>query len=443
MVARDNLNVAWQRVRSNRGAAGVDGLGMEASRELIRTQWQGIEARLLAGTYQSKPVKRVEIPKPGGGIRKLGVPTVLDRFVQQAALQVLAPLFEPGFSEHSYGFRPGRSAHQAVQAAREHQRGGRQWVVDIDLASFFDEVDHDLLMARVRRRVKDVRMLKLIRAFLTSGVMWGGVSRPTEKGTPQGGPLSPLLSNILLDDLDQELERRGHRFCRYADDCNIYVGSRRGGERVMVSLVRFLERRMKLKVNCEKSAVARSYGRVFLGYSFTVLSPPQLRVPEQSCRKLRTKLRERFRRGRGRRLEDIIEHELNPLLRGWIAYFQLSETKGFAEELDRWIRRRLRCVLWRQWKSPHTRYKRLRQLGLETDRARRAVGSGRGPWNRSRSPEMGAALPPHRFAAMGLVSLLDSLKRPVKSASCGTAGYENRMSGGVGAGRGQPLPATR
>lgn len=417
MIARDNLNTAWKKVRSNRGAAGVDGLGIEASRELIRTQWKGIEARMLAGTYQSKPVKRVEIPKPGGGVRKLGVPTVFDRFIQQAALQVLAPLFEPGFSEHSYGFRPGRSAHQAVKAALEHQRGRRQWVVDIDLASFFDEVNHDLLMARVRRKVKDVRMLKLIRAFLDSGVMWGGLCRPTEKGTPQGGPLSPLLSNILLDDLDKELERRGHRFCRYADDCNIYVGSQRGGERVMASLVRFLEERMKLKVNREKSAVERSYKRVFLGYSFTVFSPPKLRVPEKSCQKMRAKLRERFRRGRGCRIEDIIEQELNPLLRGWIAYFQLSETKSFAGELDRWIRRRLRCVLWRQWKTPHTRYKRLRQLGLEEDRARRVVWNGRGPWRNSGSREMSVSLPPSRFATRGLISLLDRLKRPATAAS--------------------------
>jgi len=405
MIARDNLKAAWKKVRANRG---VDGLGIEASRGLIRTQWKEIEARLLVGTYQAQPVKRVEIPKPGGGVRKLGVPTVFDRFIQQAALQVLVPLFEPGFSEHSYGFRPGRSAHQAVQAAREHQRGGRQWVVDIDLASFFDEVNHDLLMARVRRRVKDARMLKLIRAFLQSGAMLGGLVQPTDKGTPQGGPLSPLLSNILLDDLDKELERRGHRFCRYADDCNIYVGSRRGGERVMDSTVRFLEERMKLKVNRGKSAVERSYKRVFLGYSFMVFSPPKLRVPEKSCQKMRDKLRERFRRGRGHRIEDIIEHELNPLLRGWIAYFRLSETTSFAGELDRWIRRRLRCVIWRQWKSPRTRYKRLRRLGLKEDLARRPVWNGRGPWHNSGSLAMSVSLPPRTFAAMGLISLLAS-----------------------------------
>jgi RNA-directed DNA polymerase len=304
-------------------------------------------------------VRRVEIEKPNGGIRLLGVPTVLDRFIQQAALQVLSPLFEPHFSEHSYGFRPGRRAHQAVLAARDYQRAGKRWVVDIDLTSFFDEVNHDLLMARVRRRVKDVRMLKLIRAFLKSGVMIGGVSQPTEKGTPQGGPLSPLLSNILLDDLDRKLEKRGHAFCRYADDCNIYVGSRRSGERVLESLTQFLEGQMKLKVNRAKSAVDRPVNRVFLGYSFTVHGQTKIRVPEKSCQKMRKKVKERFREARGSNVARFIRETLNPLLRGWMNYFRLSETKRFAEELDGWIRRRLRAVLWRQWKRAATRQRKL------------------------------------------------------------------------------------
>jgi|HubBroStandDraft_1064217.scaffolds.fasta_scaffold19215_2 RNA-directed DNA polymerase len=417
MIERGNLEAAWKRVRSNKGAAGVDGLDIEGTAALIRWEWDAIKARLSAGTYRPRSVRRVEIPKANGGTRKLGVPTVLDRFIQQAALQVLSPLFEPGFSEHSYGFRPGRSAHQAVIAARGYQKDGKRWVVDLDLASFFDEVNHDLLMARVRRKVGDVRMLKLIRSFLNSGVMAGGVTQPTEKGTPQGGPLSPLLSNILLDDLDKELGKRGHRFCRYADDCNIYVGSRRGGERVMDSITRFLEGDMKLKVNREKSAVARPVTRVFLGYSFTAHKDTKIRVPQETCTKMRAKLKQHFRQGRGRNIERFIRETLNPLLRGWMNYFHLSETNGFAEELDSWIRRHLRCLIWRQWKRTTTRFKRLRALGLEYDRVRQSVGNGRGAWFNSGASHMHAALPAKSFAAMGLINLLDSLTTFATSTS--------------------------
>jgi RNA-directed DNA polymerase len=417
MIERGNLNAAWKRVRSNKGAEGVDGLDIEGTAALIRKEWSAIEARLTAGTYKPRPVRRVEIPKANGGTRKLGVPTVLDRFVQQAALQVLSPLFEPGFSEHSHGFRPGRSAHQAVLAAREYQRAGKRWVVDLDLASFFDEVNHDLLMVRVRRRVKDVRMLKLIRSFLNSGVMIGGIAQPTEKGTPQGGPLSPLLSNILLDDLDKELEKRGHCFCRYADDCNIYVGSRRGGERVMGSIIRLLEGEMKLKVNRGKSAVAQPVTRIFLGYSFTAHKNPKIRVPEKTCMKMRAKLKQLFRQGVGRNIGRFIRETLNPLLRGWMNYFRLSETKGFAEELDGWIRRHLRCLIWLQWKNTTTRFKRLRALGLEKDRAHKSVSNGRGSWFNTGASHMNTALPAASFAAMGLVNLLDTLKAYAKSTS--------------------------
>ena len=417
MIARENLNLAWKKVRANKGSAGVDGLGIEETATLIRKVWDRIEPRLLAGAYEPKPVRRVEIEKPNGGTRLLGVPTVLDRFIQQAALQVLSPLFEPHFSKHSYGFRPGRSAHQAVLAAREYQRGGKRWVVDIDLASFFDEVNHDLLMARVRRRVKDVRMIKLIRAFLKSGVMIGGVSQPTEKGTPQGGPLSPLLSNILLDDLDQELAKRGHAFCRYADDCNIYVGSRRSGERVLESLTQFLEGEMKLKVNRAKSAVDRPVNRVFLGYSFTVQRQTKIRVPEKSCQKMRKKVKERLRKARGRNVDRFIRETLNPLLRGWMNYFRLSETKGFAEELDGWIRRRLRAVIWRQWKRPPTRYRRLRALGLSEDRVLASGHNGRGAWFNSGASHMNHALPASFFSSLGLINLLDTLKAYANSSS--------------------------
>lgn len=417
MIERGNLNAAWRRVRSNQGAEGVDGLDIKETEALIRREWDVIKARLLAGTYQPRPVRRVEIPKASGGIRKLGVPTVLDRFVQQAALQVLSPLFEPGFSDHSYGFRPGRNAHQAVLAAQRYQQAGKRWVVDIDLASFFDEVNHDLLMARVRRKVKDKRMVRLIRAFLASGVMIGGLSQPTSQGTPQGGPLSPLLSNVLLNDLDQELEKRGHRFCRYADDCNIYVGGRSSGERVMASIVRFLEGQMKLKVNRAKSAVARPVERVFLGYSFTAHKESKIRVPEETCRKMRAKLKMQFRCGRGRNIGRFIRETLNPLLRGWMNYFRLSEAKGFAEELDGWIRRRLRCVSWRQWKRPTTRFRRLLALGLEKDRAHKSASNGRGAWFNSGASHMHAALPARRFNEMGLVSLLGLLLQPAKSTS--------------------------
>jgi RNA-directed DNA polymerase len=417
MVERGNLNAAWKQVRRNKGAAGVDGLDLERTATLIRKQWDKIETLLLAGRYRPAPVRRVEIPKPDGATRLLGVPTVLDRFLQQAALQVLGPLFEPHFSAHSYGFRPGRSAHQAVLAAREHQRAGKRWVVDLDLASFFDEVNHDLLMARVRRRVRDKRMLQLIRAFLQSGVMVGGVSQPSVKGTPQGGPLSPLLSNILLDDLDRELEKRGHAFCRYADDCNVYVQTRRSGERVLASLTPFLEGRMKLKINRAKSAVDRPVNRVFLGYSFTIHHQTKIRVPAKTCQKMRAKVKERLRQARGQNVERFIRETLNPLLRGWMNYFRLSETKGFAEELDGWIRRRLRGVIWRQWKRPATRFRRLRARGLDEDRVRDSGHNGRGPWFNSGASHMHAAFPTKAFAAMGLINLLDTLKTYAKSSS--------------------------
>jgi len=410
MIARENLNLAWKKVRRNKGAAGVDGLDIEATMTLIRENWPQIETQLLAGNYVPAPVRRVEIEKAGGGTRKLGVPTVQDRFIQQAMHQVLSPLFEPHFSEHSYGFRPGRSAHQAVRAAREHQRKGKRWVVDLDLASFFDEVNHDLLIAKVRVRVKDVRMIKLIRAYLSAGVMIGGLSQPTVKGTPQGGPLSPLLSNILLDALDQELENRGHAFCRYADDCNIYVGSRRSGERVMASLTGILEGKLKLKVNREKSAVDRPVNRVFLGYSFTNHHETKIRVPEKTCRKMRDKLKERFHAGQGQNLEKFIRKTLNPLIRGWMNYCHLSETKSFAEELDRWIRRRLRAILWRQWKRAATRFKRLVARGLATDRAHASASNGRGAWFNSGASHMHAAFPTKAFEKMGLINLLAMLK---------------------------------
>lgn len=411
LIERDNRNRAWKQVRRNRGSPGVDGRDMDQTAAYLKENWPEIEAHLLAGTYRPKPVKRVEIPKPGGGTRLLGVPTILDRFIQQAALQVLTPIFEPQFSEHSYGFRPGRSAHQAVKAAKAYQQSGKGWVVDLDLKAFFDEVNHDLLMARVRRQVKDKRMLKLIRAFLRSGVLINGITEPTGKGTPQGGPLSPLLSNIMLNDLDHELEKRGHSFCRYADDCNIYVGTQRSGERVLESIMDYVEKKLKLKVNRDKSAVGRPSKRTFLGYSFTGGKEPKVRVPKKSVQKIKSKIKKHCRKGKGQNLKRFIEETLNPVLRGWTQYFRLSDTKTFARELDEWVRHRLRCILWRQWKRPKTRQRKLRELGLNPHRAWRSSVNGRGPWFNSGASHMNWAIPKGLLDQWGLVSVFDYLMK--------------------------------
>lgn len=410
MTERGNMKTAWKKVRRNGGSAGIDGRDMDATLAYLNAHWETVEAQLLAGTYRPDAVKRVEIKKSGGGIRKLGVPTVLDRVLQQAALQILSPIFDPLFSEHSYGFRPGRSAGQAVEQAQKYQHEGKNWVVDMDLKSFFDEVNHDLLMARVRRHVKDKAMLKLIRSWLKAGVMVGGLTEATGKGTPQGGPLSPLLSNIMLDDLDKELERRGHSFCRYADDCNIYVATQRSGERVLASITTYLETKLKLKINHLKSAVDRPSRRIFLGYSFTGGQHSRIRVPKETATKMKSKLKDLFRQARGRNVRRFIEDTLNPVLRGWTNYFRLSQTKTFARELDEWLRHRLRCVIWRQWKRPHTRYKKLVALGLNPERARKSSFNGRGAWFNSGASHMNAAIPRKAFAQMNLLSVYDLLE---------------------------------
>lgn len=410
MVKRDNMAKALNRVKQNKGAAGIDAMSVEELPGYLQGNWHHIKEQLLRGTYRPKPVRRVEIPKANGGIRLLGVPTVLDRLIQQAMHQVLSPLFDPEFSDNSYGFRPGRNAQQAVLQAKSYQHSGKRWVVDMDLAQFFDEVNHDILMARIARKMKDRRMLSLIRAYLQAGVMKGGVTSRTPKGTPQGGPLSPLLSNILLDDLDKELERRGHSFCRYADDSNIYVSSKRAGERVLRSITEFVEDRLKLKVNSEKSAVARPWDRKFLGYSFTAHKQCKVRVAPQSLKRFRKHLKELFRMGRGGNLTRFIRESLNPVIRGWINYFQLAETKGFAEELDQWIRRRLRLILWRQWKRPWTRFKNLMKFGIAEERAGRSAFNGRGPWFNSGASHMNLALPKKFFDKLGLLSTLEKLQ---------------------------------
>jgi len=411
VLRRENLMKALARVRSNGGAPGIDGMTVEALTPYLKENWPRIREKLLGGTYRPAPVRRVTIPKPDGkGTRPLGIPTVLDRLIQQAVLQVLTPVFDPHFCESSYGFRPGRGCHDAVVAAQAHVEAGYRFVVDMDLEKFFDRVNHDVLMARVARQVGDKRLLRLIRRYLEAGVMVAGVEQVREEGTPQGGPLSPLLSNILLDDLDKELERRRHRFCRYADDCNVYVKSKAAGERVMESITRFLGKRLRLKVNRDKSAVDRPWNRKFLGYTMTPHRRPKLKVSPQSVKRAKGCIKEIVRKGRGRSLPKVIG-ELAPFLRGWVTYFRLSQVKNVFEELDQWIRRKLRAVLWRQWKRPRTRAKRMIQRGIERARAWTSGMNGRGPWWNAGASHMNAAVPAKWFHQQGLMSLLAEHQR--------------------------------
>ena len=410
VVERGNLMLAYQRVLENKGAAGVDQLAVSALKEHLKRHWPVIRARLLAGRYQPAAVRRVDIPKPQGGVRTLGIPTVVDRLIQQALHQVLQPIFEPTFSDASYGFRPGRNAHQALRQARQYVAQGKRWVVDIDLEQFFDRVNHDLLMSKLAKNIGDARVLTLIRRYLEAGMMAEGLMQPRTEGTPQGGPLSPLLSNILLTELDRELERRGHAFCRYADDCNIYVASERAGVGLLQSLTGFLARRLKLRVNRAKSAVARPWQRKFLGYSLTWHRRPKLRIAGASLGKLTEKVKALLRDARGRNLGTTIQ-TLNPVLRGWAAYFKLTETKRALEERDGWIRHKLRCVLWRQWKRSHKRARMLMQRGLMEERAWRSACNQRGPWWNAGASHMHAAFPKSWFDSRGLVSLLDTVQR--------------------------------
>jgi RNA-directed DNA polymerase len=409
-VERSNMLCAYERVVKNQGAPGIDGRTVTELKPWLQAHWAKTRQALLAGEYMPSAVRKVEIPKPQGGVRTLGIPTVLDRLIQQALHQVLQPLFEPEFSASSYGFRPGRNAHQAVNAARNHVAEGRRWVVDLDLEKFFDRVNHDVLMARVARKVRDERERKLIRRYLEAGLMEGGITSARSEGTPQGGPLSPLLSNILLTDLDRELEKRGHRFCRYADDCNIYVGSERSGQRVMKAITTFLEQRLKLRVNAAKSAVARPWQRKFLGYSMTWHKKPKLRIAQQSRERLAEKIRQTLRTARGQSLKQTIA-QLNPLLRSWVAYFRLTEAKGALEDLDGWIRHKLRTLRWRHWKHAFRRAKNLKRKGLSEQRAWQSATNGRGPWWNGGASHMHAAYPKSCFDHMGLVSLLDTQRR--------------------------------
>ena len=404
VCGRENCKQALRRVKANKGSAGVDGMTVQQLPEFLKQHWPAIREQLLSGTYKPQPVRRVEIPKPDGGVRKLGIPTVLDRFIQQAVMQVLQGRWERTFSKHSYGFRPGCSAHQAVEAAQQYIAAGYRWVVDLDLEKFFDRVNHDKLMAKIAERVSDRRMLKLIRGFLRAGVMENGLVGPTDEGTPQGGPLSPLLSNVVLDEFDRELERRGLRFARYADDSNIYVRSRRAGERVMRSITGFITTKLKLKVNEQKSAVARPWERKFLGFSFTWKREPKRRIAPKAVDRFKGKVRELTRRTRGVSVERMAE-ELTSYLRGWIGYFGKCETPSVLADLEKWTRRRLRSAIWKQWKRGTVRFAELRKRGVGEELAAQTAGSAHGPWRLAESPALHLALPNAYFDSLGIPRL--------------------------------------
>jgi RNA-directed DNA polymerase len=406
LLSRENLLEALKRVEANKGSHGVDGMSVKSIREHIKQNWQTIRHAIEEGTYQPSPVRRVEIPKPNGGTRMLGIPTVTDRLIQQAIAQVLTPLFDSQFSEHSYGFRPKRRGHDAVRKAREFMKEGYRFVVDLDLEKFFDRVHHDRLMMKLAARVKDKKVLLLIRKYLQAGVMEDGLVKPTGEGTPQGGPLSPLLSNIVLDELDQELEKRGHRFVRYADDCNIYVKTRRAGERVKASVTQFIESQLKLKVNQAKSAVDRPWKRKFLGFSFDWGKQPKVRIAKQSLQKAQAKIREITSRKKPMKMEERIK-ELNQYLIGWCGYFSLADTPSIFQSIDSWIRRRLRMCLWKQWKLPKTKVKRLLSLGIPKDKAFEWGNTRKGYWRTARSPILQRALDNQYWKSNGLKSLSD------------------------------------
>jgi group II intron reverse transcriptase/maturase len=407
-----NIQEAVRAVISNKGKPGIDGITTEEIKMVMQRQWPQIKQDILEGRYCPSPVRRVEIPKPdGSGVRQLGIPTVMDRIIQQALHQELVPVFDPIFSQHSYGFRPNRRAGQAVLQAQEYIQEGYEWVVDIDLEKFFDKVNHDMLMARVARRVKDKKILLLIRRFLQAGVMENGLVKATEEGTPQGGPLSPLLSNIMLDDFDKELEKRGLRFVRYADDCNTYVKTERAGKRVMEATIRYLTEQLKLKVNQQKSAVDNPWNRKFLGFTFTQgKEPNRIAIHESRVKRLKDKIRDITKKMRGSKVTESIRKRIMPITRGWANYFGLTEARSIFESLDGWIRRKIRDVLWRQWKKPRTRYKRLIALGLKEGTARKTAYGGKGPWRMARSLGMHKALSNGVVEAVGYTSMADIVR---------------------------------
>lgn len=408
IVSDYNIQKATKVVIRNKGAPGVDGVNTEEIKGELENQWPKIKEGILNGTYRPNPVRRVEIPKSDRrGVRKLGIPTVLDRIIQQAIYQEIASTFEAGFSDNSYGFRRSRRAQQAVLKAQSYIREGCEWVVDIDLEKFFDRVNHDILMSRVARKIKDKKILKLIRGYLQAGVLEHGLVRPTEEGTPQGGPLSPLLSNIMLDDFDKELEKRGLRFARYADDCNIYVKTEIAGKRVMKSVTKFLTTKLKLKVNEQKSAVAQPWDRQFLGFTFIKgKEAGKIAVHKSRKKRLRDKIRGLTKKMRGNKVSDSIRKFIMPITRGWANYFRIAEAHNIFKSLDGWIRRKIRGILWRQWKRPRTRSKKLTELGLKEDAARRWAYSNKGPWRMAKTYGMHQALSNSVIESMGYIPMM-------------------------------------
>lgn len=410
VLSKENLERALKQVMRNKGAAGVDGMTVDKLPDYLKANWRKIRQQLLENKYEPQAVRRVEIPKPGGGMRQLGIPSVVDRFIQQAVQQVFQKHWDRTFSQYSYGFRPGKSAHQAVKQAQEYVSSGQRYVVEVDLEKFFDRVNHDVMMGRIAKRVKDKRVLKLMRAYLSAGMMEDGITKPTEEGVPQGGPLSPILSNLLLDELDRELEKRGLRFVRYADDTNVYVASKRAGERVMVSITKFLEKKLKLKVNKEKSKVDRPWKRKILGFTFTNHKKPKRRIAPQALKGVKDKIRKMTSRNRGSRLEQI-GWELASYLRGWISYYSYCETPTVLQDLEEWMRHKLRCLIWKRWRRGRTRYKRLRKLGLTWRQARElARDHARGPWRMSQHPLLNKALTIANFQILGLPNLIRAMR---------------------------------
>ena len=401
----ENLRLAFRRVKSNKGSHGVDGMKVDELPQYLKQSVVSLKKSILEGTYRPNPVRRVEIPKPDGGIRLLGIPTVVDRMVQQAVAQVLTPIFEKTFSDNSYGFRPGRDAKQAIVKAKEYMDEGYKWVVDIDLAKYFDTVNHDKLMALVAREVKDKRVLKLIRLFLQSGIMINGVITETEEGCPQGGPLSPLLSNIMLTELDRELEKRGHKFCRYADDNNIYVKSRKAGDRVMRSITGFIENKLKLKVNKDKSAVDRPWKRKFLGFSFYQwYSKIGIKVHEKSINRFKAKIRDITSRSNAWDMEYRML-KLRQCIIGWVNYFGLADMAKLSKELDEWTRRRLRMCFWKQWKKIKTKHDNLKKLGIKESKAWEFANTRKSYWRIANSPILATTLTNSYFEKIGYTSI--------------------------------------
>ena len=406
VIERTNMMLAYQRVVENKGAAGVDNLGVRELKPWLKANWASVKSALMTGSYLPRAIRKVDIAKPDGGVRTLGLPTVVDRLIQQAIAQKLSPIADPSFSDSSYGFRPSRNAWQAVRQAQVYMNSGKRWVVDMDLEKFFDKVDHDILMSRLARRIKDSRVLTLIRRYLEAEMVDKKERVKRERGMPQGGPLSPLLSNILLDELDKELERRGHDFCRYADDCNIYVSSRKAGEQLLRGISEYLTKTLKLTVNEKKSAVARPWERKFLGYSVTWHKVARLKVANSSIARLKDKIRSLTTGHSSKSIKRVID-ELIPVLRGWMSYFRYTQVKGVLEEIDSWLNRKIRCLLWRQWKRPYTRAKKLMQAGLSEERAWSSACNQRGAWWNSGASHMNQAIKVGMLRRAGLLSLLE------------------------------------